>query len=176
MFVKSMTWYIDPAAPCATPTVAFRYRVAQAGVPAAPRLPGEDEPGEASVGGGDADEAGAAAGGDDAGDDATPVEGVRLAAVDDEDAHPVAKAATAINPAVAVSLVRCSVIVASPLCGVLAVAEFHRFAGPERPGPFRGSQRTRAVSRVPKGPGNSKTPPDLLWLAGDYVSFATGMR
>src|SRR5215469_17844456 len=120
MFVKSMTWYIDPAAPCAMPTVAFRYRVAQAGVPAAaaPGLPGEDEPGEAS-----ADDAGAAADGDEAdaaadGDDATPVEGVRLAAVDDEDAHPVAKAATAINPAVAVSLVRCSVIVASPLCGV----------------------------------------------------------
>src|SRR5215472_8636241 len=99
MFVKSMTWYIDPAAPCATPTVAFRYRVAQAGGPAAaaPGLPGEDEPGEAS-----------AAGGDDAGDDVTPVEGVRLGAVDDEDAHPVVKAATAIKPAVAVSMLRCS--------------------------------------------------------------------
>ena len=129
MFVKSMTWYIDPAAPCATPTVAFRYRVAQAGVPAAaaPGLPGEDEPGGASAD----DDGGAAADGDDAtpadGDDATPVEGVRLAAVDDEDAHPVAKAATAINPAVAVSMVRCSVIVApSPL------RSSSRSAGPER--------------------------------------------
>jgi hypothetical protein len=122
MFVKSMTWYIDPAAPCATPTVALRYRVAQAGAPAAaaPGLPGEDEPGEASADRGDGDEAGAAAGGDDADDDATPVEGVRLAGVDDEDAHPVAKAATAIKPAVAVSMVRCAVIVASPLYGVLA--------------------------------------------------------
>src|SRR5215472_11493687 len=123
MFVKSMTWYIDPAAPCATPTVAFRYRVAQAGVPApaAPGLPGEDEPGEASAGDDVGDEADAAAGGDDADDDATPGEGVRLAAGDDEDAHPVAKAAAAINPAVAVSMVRCSVIGASPLCGVPAV-------------------------------------------------------
>ena len=129
MFVKSMTWYIDPAAPCATPTVAFRYRVAQAGVPApaAPGLPGEDEPGGASADGDDGDEAGAPAGGDDADDDATPGEGVRLAAVDDEDAHPVAKAATAINPAVAVSVVRCSVIVApSPL------RSSSRSAGPER--------------------------------------------
>jgi len=125
MFVKSMTWYIDPAAPCATPTVAFRYRVAQAGVPAAaaPGLPGEDEPGEASVGGGDGDEAGAAADADAAADDddATPGEGVRLAAGGDEDAHPVAKAAIAIKPADAVSTVRCSVIVASPLNGVPAV-------------------------------------------------------
>ena len=120
MFVKSMIWYIDPAAPCTTPTVAFRYRVAQAGVPAAaaPGLPGEDEPGEASADGCDA---GAAVDGCDAGaradgDDATPEEGVRLDAVDDEDAHPVAKAATAIKPAAAVSIVRCSVILApSPL-------------------------------------------------------------
>ena len=123
MFVKSMTWYIDPAAPCATPTVALRYRVAQAGAPAAaaPGLPGEDEPGEASADRGDGDEAGAAAGGDDADDDATPGEGVRLAAGGDEDAHPVAKAAIAIKPADAVSTVRCSVIVASPLNGVPAV-------------------------------------------------------
>jgi hypothetical protein len=109
------------------PTVAFRYRVAQAGVPAAapPGLPGEDEPGEASAddagAAADGDEAGAAADGDDADDDATPGEGVRLAAGDDEDAHPVAKAAAAIKPPVAVSMVRCSVILASPLCGVLAV-------------------------------------------------------
>ena len=123
MFVKSMTWYIDPAAPCATPTVAFRYRVAQAGVPApaAPGLPGEDDPGEASVGDDVGDEVGAAAGGDDADDDATPGEGVRLVGVDDEEAHPVAKAATAIRPAVAVSTVRCSVIVA------LLSAEFQPF-------------------------------------------------
>ena len=154
MFVKSMTWYIDPAAPCVTPTVAFRYRVAQAGVPAAapPGLPGEDEPGEAS-----ADDDDGAAADDDVGaaaddDDATPGAGVRLAVGDDEDAHPVAKAATAIKPAAAVSTVRCSVIVASPLCGVLA--------GP----------------RVLNGPATSKTPSVLLRLAGDYGSFAEGRR
>jgi hypothetical protein len=46
MFVKSMTWYIDPAAPWATPRLAFRPRVAQ---------PFEDPPEDAPD---DTDEAG----------------------------------------------------------------------------------------------------------------------
>src|SRR5215471_16932856 len=100
------------------PTVAFRYRVAQA-VPAAPGLPGEDEAAADAADVGvaeDAGDAGAAADGDDA-----PAEdgvGVRLGAEDaedDKDAHPAAKAAAATKPAVpaSVSIVRCSVIVAS---------------------------------------------------------------
>jgi hypothetical protein len=43
MFVKSMTWYIDPAAPWAVPALAFKLRVAQLFEEAAP----EDAPDEA---------------------------------------------------------------------------------------------------------------------------------
>ena len=144
MFVKSMTWYIEPAAPCAMPTVAFRYRVAQA-VPAAPGLPGEDEAAAdpADVGAAeDAGDAGAAADGDDA----TAEDGasVWLDAEDDKDEHPVAKAAAAIKPAVpvSVSMVRCSVIVApSSLRSPSGSAESHRCG-------------IVAVPRVPRGPDN----------------------
>ena len=88
------------------PTVAFRDRVAQAGAPPAAAL--EDGVAEAAADGTDAVAAD--------GDDATAEDGasVRLDAEDDEDEHPVAKAASVIKPAVpvSVSIVRCSVIVA----------------------------------------------------------------
>ena len=90
------------------PTVAFKDRVAHAGAPAAAAL--EDGVAEAAADGTDA--VAAADGDDDAAEDGASV---RLDAEDDEDEHPVAKAATAIKPAVpvSVSIVRCSVIVAS---------------------------------------------------------------
>ena len=100
--------------------------MAQAGAPPAAAV--EDGVAEAAADGTDA-----VAAAD--GDDATAEDGasVRLDAEDDEDEHPVAKAATAIKPAVpvSVSIVRCSVIVApSSLRSPSGSAESQRLRSP----------------------------------------------
>jgi hypothetical protein len=168
MFMNSMTWYTDPAAPCARPAVTFRSRVAQPGVPlpAAPGFPGE-EPAPPAPEDGDADADGAAgvAVGDvaadelDDADDAEDADAAGAAADDDEDeaedVHPAIKAPS-VTTAIAASgvVVRRSVISAIPL-----------------------SVTSRHASR-PCIPSDTspKTPPHRLWLARDYVSSATGMR
>jgi hypothetical protein len=104
MFVKSMTWYKDPAAPCATPALACRSRVAQPSGPAGADCAGDD-PATAC---GDCDPDGAAdddgavdgAGDDgaDAEDDADDAEEAGLdggAEDDPPDEHPAAAATTA---------------------------------------------------------------------------------
>lgn len=107
MFVKTMTWYTDPAAPWETPALACRSRVAQPGAPAAdggaPAC--ADDPDEAG-----ADEAGVAGAEDAAADEAaeegadapdTDVVAEDTGGAEDElpTAHPARTAPAAATPA-----------------------------------------------------------------------------